>query len=65
MNHLKKLFAGMRQVLVLDVKEGYVRPSRRDFYRDYSSLREDARRVSGNLRKTTDRHGKQIHNRQG
>jgi hypothetical protein len=55
----------MRQVLALEVEDDYLRPSRYDFHRDYSSLRDDARRISSGLRKTTEQHGKQVHNSQG
>ena len=60
MNHLKNLLEGVRQVLVLDSGDRYIRPSNNGFARDYSALRGDSKRIISDLSKTTKEHDKQI-----
>lgn len=64
MEHLRNLLAGMGRVLMLAPERDYVRPER-GFARDAAALRGDARRVGDDLKLGLDRHGQQIHYRQG
>ncbi|MDP3875875.1 MAG: hypothetical protein Q8Q50_02730 [Methylobacter sp.] len=52
MDHLKNFLAGARQVLVLDTRSAYVRPSRNDFSKDMALLQGDARRVACDMNKS-------------
>jgi CO dehydrogenase nickel-insertion accessory protein CooC1 len=65
MEHLKNLFEGARQVLVLDTDSQYLLPSRNGFSKDMSSLRGDARNIASDLRKVTNIYGEQAYNSTG
>ena len=58
---LKNILVGMQQVLVLWPNVDYEHPSRGGFRTDAKKLREDAMRVTRDLRKKTLVYGKQIH----
>ena len=60
MKNLKNLLAGLKQVLVLDNGERYVRPSSNDFFLDASALRGDSQKVISDLNKATKKNVEQI-----
>ena len=61
MEHLKNFLEGAKQVLVLDPGSQYILPSRSDFSRDISSLRNDAKKVASDLSKVTNQYGEQAY----
>lgn len=60
---LKNIIAGARQVLVFWPDDDYVRPARDGFKQDAIALGNDSRKVAADLRKTLNKHGKQIDHR--
>lgn len=60
MKNLKNILDGIKQALVLDYGDKYVRPTSSDFSIDVSTLRRDSQIVISDLNKTTKKHVKQI-----